>query len=30
MIITAFTPFRFFAETPLFSVFPPSLSLSPI
>ena len=30
MIITAFTPFRFFAQTPIFSVSPSSFSLSPI
>ena len=30
MIITAFTPFRFFAQTPVFSVSRSSFSLSPI
>ena len=30
MIITAFMPFRFFAQTPIFFVSPPSLSLSQI
>ena len=30
MIITTFMPFCFFAQTPLFSVFPSSFSLSPI
>ena len=28
MIMTALTPFRFFAQTPLFSVSPSSFSLS--
>ena len=30
MIITAFTPFRFFAQTPLFFVSPSTFGLSPI
>ena len=30
MIITAFMPFRFFAQTPIFFICPSSFSLSPM